>query len=120
VKRVLLFDDSELTLRVARSALEAAGFEVIAVHASNDLAAATRQRPDLILLDVQMSEVYGDDLVELLRDEWGVRVPIHLFSGMDERELADRAHKAGADGWLSKKRGVDALVDRVTELLGAP
>jgi DNA-binding response OmpR family regulator len=118
VKRVLLFDDSELTLRVARGALEASGFEVLAVHESNDLAAAARQRPDLILLDVQMSELYGDDLVDFLREEWGVRAPIHLFSGMDERELAERARQAGADGWLSKKRGVDALVDRVTELLG--
>ena len=117
MKRVLLFDDSELTLRVARAALEAAGFEVLAVADGNHLAAGIRQHPDLILLDVHMPELFGDDLVEFLREEWGVRAPIHLFSSLDENGLSERAREAGADGWISKNRGVDALVDRVTELL---
>jgi DNA-binding response OmpR family regulator len=117
---VLLLDDSPLVLAVTRFALEGAGFEVAAAE---DLATFERLRttcsPDLILIDVQMPEAFGDDIVSTLRGWHGVRVPILLVSGLGEAELARRASAADASGYVLKEAGMTALVARCRELLGS-
>lgn len=116
---VLLLDDSPLVLAVTRFALEGAGFEVAAAE---DLATFERLRasfsPDLILIDVQMPEAFGDDVASTLRGWHGVQVPILLVSSLEEAELARRARAADASGYVRKDAGMTALVDRCRELLG--
>lgn len=117
--RVLLLDDSDLALELAKHVLEAAG---MAVDCAQDLASFEALRastsPDIILVDVHMPEVFGDDLAGTLRGVYGVRVPILLFSSLDEPELARRAMEADVDGYVSKQAGPKVLVDRVRRALG--
>ncbi len=114
-KRVLLMDDSELFLDLIGEALGRAGFAVTVARDLGELgdhpAAA-----DLVLLDVQMPEAYGDDLGMVLRHVRGTAAAIYLLSSLDGDELARRASEAGLDGYISKQVGVDAVVARVTEI----
>ena len=116
--RVLVLDDSDLALALAKHVLEAAG---MTVDCAQDLAAfealRTSTTPDIILVDVHMPEVFGDDLAGTLRGAYGVRVPILLFSSLDEPELARRARDAEVDGFVSKQSGPTVLVDRVRRAL---
>lgn len=117
---VLVLDDSPLVLSVTRFALESAGLRVAVAE---DLATFERLRatsaPDLILIDVQMPEAFGDDIASTLRGWHGVHVPILLVSSLDESELARRARAAEASGYVRKDAGMSALVDRCKELLGS-
>jgi DNA-binding response OmpR family regulator len=117
-RTVLVFDDSPLVLDVTRLALERAGF-IVATAA--DLASFERERatatPDLILMDVQMPEAFGDDVATTLRGARAVRVPILLMSNIEDGELEQRALESNADGWIPKRAGVAELVRRVEELL---
>ena len=117
---VLVLDDSPLVLALTRFALEGAGFEVAVAE---DLATFERLRtvvsPDLILIDVQMPEAFGDDVASTLRGWHGVRVPILLVSSLQETELAHRARAAHAVGYVLKEAGMTALVDRCKELIGS-
>ncbi len=117
---VLVLDDSPLVLAVTRFALEGAGFEVAAAP---DLATFEQLRktfsPDLILIDVQMPEAFGDDVASTLRGWHGVRVPILLVSSLEEAELARRASAAEVSGYVRKDAGMTALIDRCRELLGS-
>lgn len=119
-KAILVFDDSPLILSITRSALEAAGFEVAVAET---LAAFEDQRttfdPDLILVDIQMPEAFGDDVVATLREWHNVRIPIFLVSSLDEAELAQRAEEAHAAGYISKSKGMTELVRRCKEALEA-
>lgn len=117
VKRILVVDDSELILKAARRALEGAGFEVETRVSVADVGKRGAVGFDLILMDVQMPELYGDDVAAVLKDERGILTPIYLFSTLDEDELAQRAKDAGVAGWISKQRGMGHLVERVTEIL---
>lgn len=116
--KVLVLDDSDLALALAKSVLEAAG---MIVDCAQDIASfealRARTAPDVILVDVQMPEVFGDDLAGTLRGAYGVRVPILLFSSIDEPELARRAEEAEVDGYVSKQAGPKALVERVRRAL---
>ena len=120
MKRILLMDDSEIFLEVARTALEAAGYEVLCAA---DLGALQRVRdraPQLVLMDVQMPEAFGDDVALTLRHAYGIEAPIYLLSSLDEGDLADRVQWAQIDGYISKNRGLDTMVREVKRILEAP
>ena len=118
-KKVLIVDDSALVLDMMRAALDAAGYDVLV---ANNLAQLEEQRlrhrPDLVLMDVQMPEAFGDDVAMVLRAAREVEAPIYLLSTLDEAELRRRAADAEIDGFISKQMGAQAIVLRVQEILG--
>lgn len=117
-RRILVFDDSPLVLAMTRAALEGAGYHVeTALDLNTFEAHRTTNEPDLILVDVQMPEAFGDDVAATLRGYRAVKTPIMLVSNLDRAELARRAEEARADGWISKADGVAELVRRVKEVL---
>lgn len=118
MKRVMLMDDSEMFLAGLASALQTAGYEVTCANDLAQLADIRQQREfDLVLMDVQMPEAFGDDIALTLRHVYGIAAPIYLLSSLDEADLADRVKWAGIEGFISKQIGVDAIVGRVRTIL---
>jgi DNA-binding NarL/FixJ family response regulator len=118
VKRILLMDDSEIFLEVARRALEQAGYEVITANDLESFQQARQQKPaDLVLMDVQMPEAFGDDIAMTLRFAHDVDTPIYLLSSLSDQELAERANEAQIDGFISKNIGIDRIVEQVRRIL---
>lgn len=120
MKRILLMDDSTIFLDVTRAALEAVGYQVAC---ASDLAELARVREAqnelaLVLMDVQMPEVFGDDVALTLRHSYGMTVPIYLLSSLDDADLAERVKWADIDGFISKNRGVEAVVEAVQRIVG--
>ncbi len=118
-RRILLIDDSEITLELEKSTLEARGYEVCA---TSSLVAFERLlhefKPDLILTDIHMPEVQGTDICRTLKSEYNTQdIPIVLFSSLQDAELELLAEQVGADGFLSKAHGLDALGEKVDELV---
>lgn len=116
-RRVLILDDSPVVLMAAQTALEKAGMSVLVAE---DLAGLERQLaegPDLIVIDVNLPEAFGDDVSLVLKEVRALAVPILLFSSLDEPELAARAQAAGVTGYVCKSAGVGALVARARSLL---
>jgi DNA-binding response OmpR family regulator len=117
-KRILLIDDSPLIRASAAQVLDAAGYDVTVRAAFDELLEHGIEGFDLILMDVQMPELYGDDVAFTLRGQRGVTTPIYLFSSIDEGELASLAADAGVDGYIPKSAGLDELVARIRQILG--
>ena len=118
MKRILLMDDSEIFLAVIRRALEQVGYEVLVANDLESFQQARHQKPlDLVLMDVQMPEAFGDDIASTLRGWHGVQVPIVLVSSLDQHELARRAQRAQATGYICKGAGMSELVRRCREFL---
>jgi two-component system alkaline phosphatase synthesis response regulator PhoP len=119
-KKVLIVDDSALVLEMMRAALDAAGYEVLIANNLTDLEKLKQQhRPDLVLMDVQMPEAFGDDVAMVLRAAREVEAPIYLLSTLDDAELRRRAADAEIDGFISKQMGAAAIVKRVQEIIGS-
>jgi DNA-binding response OmpR family regulator len=117
MKRILIVDDSPLILAAAKHALVNAGFAVDTRAGVEEMGRHGTDGYDLLLMDVQMPELYGDDVAGVLRNVRDVRTPIYLFSTLPVDELAERAREAGVDGFISKDAGIDHLVERVREIL---
>lgn len=110
-KIVLIDDDPEL-LNTARRLLESGGFEVQtydrAFNASNFVARAS---PDLVLMDVNMPFLSGDQLAEIFShdNELG-EIPVVFFSSNDEHSLRTLVKDKNAVGYIQKS---DLLYDFV-------
>jgi DNA-binding response OmpR family regulator len=117
-RTVAVVDDSPLALEMTRRALEHGGFAVVTASTIAELEAViARSAPDLLLVDVNMPEMYGDDVVMVLKLVRRVEIPIWLFSNQHEADLAGRVVHAGADGFISKGDGMEAVVARVRAIL---
>ncbi|MEO8700999.1 MAG: response regulator [Kofleriaceae bacterium] len=117
MKRILLVEDSPIIQAAASHSLAEAGYEVHVRSTFDELIAKGVDGYDLILMDVQMPELYGDDVAMVLRNERGLTTPIYLFSSLDPEELAVRATAAAVDGYISKQEGMDHMVTRVNAIL---
>jgi two-component system OmpR family response regulator len=117
--RIVLIDDSPLILEMLSGALEAAGFETSVARDLSELEQRLATTPpDLVLIDVQMPEAFGDDVAMVLRAVRGLSAPIYLLSSLEEQELARRAAACEIEGYISKAIGVDRIVLRVQSILG--
>jgi len=116
--RVLVLDDSQMLVTLTVHALGAAGHDAVGAtdlaQLDERLRAATF---DLVLMDVNMPEMFGDDVVEYLRHQRGVTATLVLYSDIDESELAAKTRSSGADGYLTKAGGVDAVIAGVNGFL---
>ena len=117
-RRLLLIDDSEIALAYAESMLTEVGFDVRAVSSLQAFQTVLSSwKPDLIVTDLYMPEMNGAELCQWLRREVATaRIPIVLCSSAPDDELAVVARAVGADAYLSKLTGLDALPGRLNAL----
>jgi two-component system, OmpR family, alkaline phosphatase synthesis response regulator PhoP len=118
-RRILLIDDSEITLQMEKAVLEARGYEVRATSTLMEFEQVLKVfNPQLILTDIHMPEATGADICRTLKNEYGTQdIPIVLFSSLNDQELSALAEQVGADGYLSKAHGLEALGEKVDELV---
>lgn len=72
-------------------------------------------RPDILLLDLTMPGIDGEDMLCRLRAHYP-SLPILVLSMHDEPQIARRALKAGANGYLTKGRDVETLLSAVRKV----
>ena len=121
--RVLIADDEVDIRALVEIAVRRAGAEVLASvpDGTAALAAAFRDLPDLVVLDVGMPGVDGLQVCTALRaDARTAEVPVLLLSAGASPADVDRGLAAGADEYLLKPFRVGELSDRVRALAGGP
>lgn len=126
-KKVLLIDDDPDFVLANRIALEAKGFSVVTAGSAQEGAlAAAAERPDLIVADLMMEELYaGFALVEqLAADHATADIPVVMVTGVTT-ETGFRVDQGGeTPGWLRVRAFINKpvdpveLADRVATLLG--
>jgi two-component system chemotaxis sensor kinase CheA len=119
-RRIVLADDAATTRALARSLLEAAGYEVaVAPDGEAALALLSQTGADLVLSDVEMPRMDGIELTRAVRATPRLaRTPVVLLTGLASEEDRRRGLEAGADAYLVKSSfDQRVLLDTVAELL---
>jgi two-component system KDP operon response regulator KdpE len=112
IARVLVIDDEHTILRALRINLKARGYEVTtATDGSSGLAAAARERPDVIVLDLGLPDMDGTEVIHGLRG-W-TATPVIVLSAREQEAEKVAALDAGADDYVTKPFGMDELIARV-------
>ena len=119
-KCILVVEDQEDNRRILRDLLGNAGYQLIEAESGEDaLAAVMKQRPDLILMDIQLPIMDGYEATRQIRANPDMKaVPI---SGVTSYALAGdeaKAQAAGCNAYVSKPFSPRALLAKVREYLG--
>ena len=118
-KTVLLVDDSATMIMSVKALLTTNGFAAItASNGHQALIEIKKQKPDLIITDVNMPDMNGFELIQQVKQLPGMRfVPILTLTTETDSSKRDDAKKLGATGWLVKPvSGVD-LVNTIKRVL---
>ena len=115
--RLLVVDDEPNIRDLLAESLRFAGFEVVtASDGLEAVAAATRERPDLVVLDVMMPGIDGFEVVRRLRAE-GTRVPVLFLTARDDKADAITGLTVGGDDYVTKPFSLGEVVARIRALL---
>jgi DNA-binding response OmpR family regulator len=114
--RVLVVEDDQPLVRIMTKSLESNGFEVTSAYDGEDgLRAARDDRPDAIVLDLQLPRLNGVDLCRRLRSE-GNSVPILMLTARSTVPDRIGGLDAGADDYLVKPFSLGELAARLRAL----
>lgn len=118
-KRILVVDDDKGIVRLLRTYLERAGFQVlVAYDGETALHSVRRERPDLILLDLMLPDRDGWELTRLIRSDTSVaRMPIIMLTARVEDTDKIVGLDLGADGYLTKPFNPQVVVAHVRAVL---
>jgi DNA-binding response OmpR family regulator len=111
--KVLHVDDDELTLRTVARHLEAAGFKVFSTSTPFIAPIIQAERPDVIVMDVDMPLLSGDRIISIIRGNEFSTLPVIYFSGKPDHILAAVAAKTQPATFTSKEKGLPALVQKI-------
>jgi two-component system, OmpR family, KDP operon response regulator KdpE len=114
--RVLIVDDDRQLLRALAINLRARNYQVdTATDGTAALSTASRQPPDLVILDLGLPDMNGVDVVDGLRGWYAA--PIVVLSARDAQAQKVAALDAGADDYVTKPFGMDELLARIRAAL---
>lgn len=117
---VLVCDDDQLLRELVRYEMEGAGHTVSeAVDGVEALAKSALEAPDVILLDLMMPRMDGNEVIRQLRKRDGVRPSVIVLSAKSREEDALGAFQSGADGYVIKPFVPELLAEQVSAIAGA-
>jgi DNA-binding NarL/FixJ family response regulator len=101
--RIVIVDDDPTFLATVRVLLEAEGFVVVgeALNGADGLAAAAEFEPDVVLVDVNLPDIDGFEVVERLADR-GPGLPVVLTSIRSKSDFGELVEKSRARGFITK------------------
>jgi two-component system, cell cycle response regulator DivK len=118
-KRILVVEDHEDNREILRDLLTSADYEMIeAENGEEALAAVARQRPDLILMDIQLPILDGYEATRRLKADPTLKdVPIIAVTSYALSGDEGKARAAGCDGFVPKPYSPRQLLAKIREYL---
>jgi len=120
-KKILIVDDEPDMLDLATVRLRKLGYEIIeAVDAEEAMVFMQSNTPDLILLDLLLPKMQGDELCRKLKSEDKYKnIPVILFTASAIRpSLPEKIREIGADACILKPFEPQELIDEVKRFIG--
>ena len=118
---ILIVDDDPDLVKLIRTYFRFEGFQVRNAGRRDEIMAAFREAPmpDLVLLDVELPDANGFDVLARMRQHPVLKLlPVIMITGEATREAVRKGLQAGADGYITKPFEPDCVVTAVREVLG--
>lgn len=119
-KKIMIVEDNELNMRLFRDLLAAHGYSTIETRDGlRALDLAKTEKPDLILMDIQLPHVSGLDVTRWMKaDEETCDIPIIAVTAFAMRGDEERIREGGCQSYLSKPIQVSSFIKTIREFIG--
>ena len=119
LKKVLIAEDNPSLADIYKSRLEILGYHCfVAGDGEEALTLAQQQAPDLILLDLMMPRIAGDEVLRRIRtSEWGKNIKVYIISNLNEEDAPVGLRDLGIEGYSVKVNlsndDIDNIVNKI-------
>ncbi len=119
-KKVLIVEDNDLNLKLFRDLLEANGYLTVETKEGiNAVDLARREKPDLILMDIQLPEISGLDVTKKIKaDKEVCEIPIVAVTAFAMKDDEEKILRAGCEAYISKPISIAHFLETVKKFLG--
>ncbi len=119
-KKILIVEDNDLNLKLFRDLLTAHGYEIFETKEGLEAIMLTRrERPDLILMDIQLPEISGLDVTRRLKSDQSIRhIPIIAVTAFAMKDDEEKILAAGCEAYVSKPISILPFLNTVRRFLG--
>lgn len=118
-KKVLIVEDNDLNLKLFRDLLEANGY--ITVETKEGLNATDlvrREKPDLILMDIQLPEISGLDVTRKIKADKSISdIPIIAVTAFAMKDDEEKILRAGCEAYISKPISIVSFLETIKRFL---
>jgi two-component system, cell cycle response regulator DivK len=120
--RILIIEDNPANMRMAAFLVRSAGHTVLsAIDAESGLTLARTEKPDLILIDIQLPAMDGLEATMLLKRDDATRlIPVIALTALAMHGDEERIRAAGCDGYIAKPMRYQHFLAAITRHLGQP
>ena len=119
-KKVMIVEDNELNMKLFRDLVEASGYETVETRsglAALDLARSTA--PGLILMDIQLPEVSGIDVIKQLKADAELKsIPVVAVTAFAMKGDEERIRASGCEDYMSKPISVANFIAMIKRFRG--
>jgi two-component system, cell cycle response regulator DivK len=120
-KTVLVVEDNELNMKLFNDLLEAHGYRVVQTRdgmAALDL--ARREKPDLILMDIQLPEVSGIEVTKWLKEDDDLKnIPVIAVTAFAMKGDEAKIREGGCEAYISKPISVMSFLQTIDKFVKA-
>jgi two-component system cell cycle response regulator DivK len=118
-KKVLVVEDNELNMKLFHDLLEAHGYQTVQTKNGNEvLDLARREKPDLILMDIQLPEVSGLDVTRWLKaDDELKKIPVIAVTAFAMKGDEQKIREGGCEDYISKPISVTGFIETIQKYL---
>ncbi len=119
-KKVLIVDDEPGVVKMVRYLLEKNSFVVVSANEGEEgVKLAAQEKPDLILMDIMMPVIDGNEATRRLKENEATRqIPIIMLSALGQEGDVAKSLELGAMDYIVKPFHPQELMDRVKKILG--
>ena len=118
-KRILIVEDNELNKKLFRDILEANGYKTF--HTADGLEVldlARKNKPDLILMDIQLPEVSGLEITGWLKKDAELKaIPVVALTAFAMKGDEEKIRAGGCEGYISKPISVAPFLATVKKFI---
>lgn len=121
MKTVLIVEDNDLNMKLFGDLLEAHGYATLKTgNGVEAIEIARAQRPDLIIMDIQLPQVSGLDVTRWLKEDEELRsIPVIAVTAFAMKGDEERIRQGGCEAYLSKPISVAKFLETVRTYLHA-
>ncbi len=118
-KKVLIVEDNELNMKLFHDLLDSQGYVTLQTREGLEaLTLAREERPDLILMDIQLPEISGLEVTKWLKEDDELSsIPVVAVTAFAMKGDEERIRQGGCEAYISKPISVSGFLDTIRRLL---
>ncbi len=121
-QKIVIVEDNQALSDIYKTRLEMLGYTVFAAFDGvQALAVIEKERPNLVLLDLMIPKVAGDQVLERMREsDWGKDIKVMIISNLNEKDAPAGLRNLGIEGYAVKANLSNDQLDKLVEVILKP